>query len=111
MNVVILNGVLSRPAVVRVLPSGDTIVAYEVTTRDKEGKAESVPVSWWAHDGRGIYDAGEAVVVTGRVRRRFFRSGGAIQSRTEVVADAVVRAADTRRVQRLLEKAVAAVAT
>ena len=111
MNVVILNGVLSRAAEARVLPSGDRLVDYEVTTRDEEGRADSVPVSWSAPEGKGLYEAGEAVVVTGRVRRRFYRVAGATQSRTEVVADAVVRASDTRRVQRLLEKAVAAVAT
>ena len=111
MNVVILNGVLSRPAEVRVLPSGDTLVAYEVTTRDETGRADSVPVSWAAPDGKGLYDAGEGIVVTGRVRRRFFRTATGVQSRTEVVADAVVRASDTRRVQRLLEKVVAAMAT
>jgi single-strand DNA-binding protein len=111
MNVVILNGVLSRPAELRVLPSGDTLVVYEVTTRDEAGKADSVPVAWSAPEGKGMFDGGEEVVVTGRVRRRYFRSAGAVQSRTEVVADAVVRATDTRRVQRLLEKAVAAVAT
>jgi single-strand DNA-binding protein len=111
MNVVILNGVLSRAAERRTLPSGDTLVAYEVTTRDEDGRADSVPVSWSPPEGKGMYDAGEAVVVTGRVRRRFYRAGGATQSRTEVVADAVVRVSDTRRVQRLLEKVVATVVT
>jgi single-strand DNA-binding protein len=109
MNVVILNGVLSRPAELRVLPSGDTLVAYEVTTRDEQGRADTVPVTWATAQGKGIFDAGEAVVVTGRVRRRYFRAGGATQSRTEVVADAVVRAAEARRAQRAMDKAVAAV--
>src|SRR5947207_9556853 len=98
MNVVILRGVLSRPPEERVLPSGDTLVAYEVRIAQDEGPADSVPVVLGAKPGQDQLDEGEEVVVTGRVRRRFFRAAGATQSRTEVVADAVVRAGDTRRV-------------
>jgi single-strand DNA-binding protein len=43
------------------------------------------------------------VVVTGRVRRRFFRAGGYTQSRTEVVADAVVPTRRRKRVDAVLE--------
>jgi len=55
-----------------------------------------------------VVAAGDEVVVTGRVRRRFYRAGGATQSRTEVVAHAVVRAGDGRRVRRLVDQALAA---
>jgi single-strand DNA-binding protein len=90
MNVAVLCGTLSRAPEVRELPSGDRLVAYEVTVRPPQGKAESVPVAWpdapaWA----GRFPAGADVVVVGRVRRRFFRAGGATSSRTEVVARAV----------------------
>ena len=47
------------------------------------------------------------VVVVGTVRRRFFRAGGATQSRTEVLADKVVRASRTRAAQKLVESVVA----
>jgi hypothetical protein len=47
--------------------------------------------------------------VTGRVRRRFYRAGGATRSRTEVVADAVVAAADGRRVRRAVDAALRSV--
>ena len=46
MNVVILQGTLSRPPTARDLPSGDQMVAFEVTTRPAEGPAETVPVCW-----------------------------------------------------------------
>lgn len=93
MNVAVLCGALSRAPEVRVLPSGDRLVAYEVTIRPPQGKAESVPVAWpdapgWAER----FPAGAEVVVVGRVRRRFFRAGGATSSRTEVVAHAVRKA-------------------
>ena len=111
MNVVILRGVLSRPAEQRVLPSGDLLVVYEVRTRVDDGPADTVPVVWSAPPGRGLLEAGQEVVVTGRVRRRFYRAGGATQSRTEVVADAVVRAGDGRRVRKVMEAALMATST
>jgi single-strand DNA-binding protein len=107
MNVVILEGVLARPGEVRTLPSGDTLVAYEVTTRDGQGRASTVPVVWAGAAG-GVLGGETAVVVTGSVRRRFFRAGGSTQSRTEVVAAAVVDAGDRRRARRAIDQAVAA---
>ncbi|WCO69119.1 single-stranded DNA-binding protein [Iamia majanohamensis] len=108
MNVVLLRGTLSRPPTARDLPSGDQLVALEVTTRPPEGRAESVPVAWVGAPARVLrYQAGDEVVVTGRIRRRFFRAGGATASRTEVVADAVwpagQRARSARAVARALE--------
>jgi single-strand DNA-binding protein len=105
MNVVVLQGVLSRPAEWRELPSGDTLVAYEVTTRDAEGRARTVPVAWPSGPARALLDQGTEVVVTGMVQRRYFRAGGSTQSRTEVVASAVVAATDRRRVRRLVDAA------
>ncbi len=90
-NVVVLVGRLARPAEARELPSGDRLVAYEVTV-DREGeRAETVPVVWFGAPASAVdHDVDERMVVVGRVRRRFFRAGGGTQSRTEVVAEAVV---------------------
>jgi len=109
MNVVVLQGTLSRPAARRVLPSGDEVVAYEVTTRNAEGQADTVPVVWPSAPTGSEWDRGVAVVVTGRVRRRYYRAGGATQSRTEVVANGVVPSGQRRRAERLLAQAVAPV--
>ena len=105
-NVALLIGRLSRPAEPRDLPSGDRLVQYEVTIPSETGRAESVPVVWvnapaYAED----YDVDEKVVVVGRVRRRFFQSGGRTQSRTEVVADSVVPARQAKRAEAAVEKA------
>ena len=111
MNVVILRGTLSRPPTTRDLPSGDQLVAFEVTTRPAEGPAESVPVTWLDAPRRVLsLPAGAEVAVTGRVRRRFFRAGNATASRTEVVADAVVPVTQRARVARAVERALAPVA-
>ena len=105
MNIVVLQGILSRPAERRELPSGATVVAYEVTTRDGEGRASTVPVTWPDGPPAAELEAGEEVVVTGSVQRRYFRAGGSTQSRTEVVASVVVPARDRRRSRRAVDAA------
>ena len=106
-NVVVLQGMLARPAVDVQLPSGDRLVSLEVTVRREDGPAEPVPVQWtgppaWA----AALDTGTAVAVLGRVRRRFFRAGGVTQSRTEVVAARVVRASARAKVRALMDEAI-----
>ena len=104
MNVVVLQGVLSRTPEIRELSSGSTLVSFDVSTPTDEGMA-SVPVAWFDPRTTAVFDAGDEVVVVGQVRRRFFRSGAATQSRTEVVAQGVVRARQRRAVERLLVNA------
>ncbi len=105
-NVVVLAGRLARPAEMRQLPSGDRLVTYEVTVPRSGERAETVPVVWFEAPSSGAdHDVDEEVVVVGRVRRRFFRAGGSTQSRTEVVAEAVVPARQTSRVRAALERA------
>ncbi len=105
-NVVALVGRLARPAEWKELPSGDRLVAYEVTVERPGERAEGVPVVWLgAPASAADHDVGERVVVVGRVRRRFFRAGASTQSRTEVVADAVVPSRQSKRVEQALTRA------
>ena len=104
MNVVVVKGVLSRAPEVRELPSGEAVVNYEVTVRRAEGPAEGVPVVRYGELVAEL-DVGAEVVVTGRVRRRFFRSGGVTQSRTEVVAEQVIPTSKRHRVKAALGRA------
>ncbi len=106
-NVVALVGRLARPPEQRLLPSGTLLISLELTVPRPEGRAESVPVAWFdAPASASEWDTDREVVVVGRVRRRFFRVGGATQSRTEVVADAVVPASARRRARHVLAGAV-----
>ncbi len=108
MNMVTLLGRLSRPAEQRLLPSGDRLVALEVTLNGPEGKDETVPVVWFdAPASATSLDTGRSVMVVGRVRRRFYRANGTTQSRTEVVAETVVPANQTKRIQAGLRSAAA----
>jgi single-strand DNA-binding protein len=103
VNLVVLEGRLSKPAASRLLPSGDRLVAFEVSVARDEGPAESVPVVWFeAPAAAATLDTGREVVVVGRVRRRFFQAGGGTASRTEVVADQVVPANQAKRANALL---------
>ena len=103
LNVVAVSGRLSRPAEQRVLPSGAMVLALDVTVRSSRAPAETVPVTWveapaWAT----TLDLDQEVLVVGRVRRRFFRSDGTTQSRTEVVAERVVRLPGGRRARQAI---------
>jgi single-strand DNA-binding protein len=110
VNITVLQGHLTRPPETRSLPSGDELVNYEVTVPATGGRpAESVPVVWYdAPSAATLLDVDTAVVVIGRVRRRFFRAGGSTQSRTEVVADQVVPARQAKRAARLVQAALGA---
>jgi single-strand DNA-binding protein len=107
-NVVALVGRLARPPEARELPSGDRLVAYEVTVAREGERAEGIPVVWFGAPPSAVdHDVDEAVVVIGRVRRRFYRAGGVTQSRTEVVAETLVAARQAKRASAALQSACA----
>ena len=108
MNIVVLQGKLSRPPEERAIPSG-VVVLYDVTTRDEAGTATTAPVVWFdPPETAWKLDAGDDVTVVGEVRRRFFRSNGRTDSRTEVVADVVIPTRRKAQVARVIERAIAA---
>lgn len=108
MNLTVVRGRLSRPASIRELPSGTRLASLDVTAgRGVDGEpADSVPVVWRDPPASAeSLDTDDDVVIVGRVRRRFFRSGGMTQSRTEVEADVVLRTRQRARVQRAVTEA------
>lgn len=102
MNIVVLRGRLSSAPTLRPLASGSVLISLELTTPADDGVQLSVPVAWFDPGFAPDWGAGTEVVVTGVVKRRFFRSGGITQTRTEVVAAEVVEASKRRQVQRML---------
>jgi len=98
-NLVVIRGVVTSEPRVRELPSGGTVTQLDVTTRS-EALTASVPVAVYERTVDAV--AGDEVVVTGHVSRRFFRAGGVTQSRTELVAAEVVRVSRKRAVERAL---------
>jgi single-strand DNA-binding protein len=102
-HLVLIQGVLSSDAVARELPSGQTVVNLEVTSGVGSGQRVSVPVV--ADAAAASFGRGDPVLVLGVVRRRFYRAGGVTASRTEVVAETVVRGGDRRRTAGVLDRA------
>ena len=103
MNQVVLIGRLSSEPQERSLASGSVLWSLELTTDTPNG-AWSVPVAWFDPPSAVPFSTGDDVVVIGAVRRRFFRSAGGTQSRTEVVATEVLPAKAKRKVQRVLQR-------
>jgi single-stranded DNA-binding protein len=108
MNLTILRGHLRRAPETRTLASGEQVVGYELAAGRSGERAEPVPVVWHDPPAAALaLGAGDEVVVVGRVRQRFFRAGAGTQSRTEVVADAVVNARHAKRSRAAVDRALA----
>lgn len=104
-NEVLLVGRVSGEPQERELPSGDRLVAWRVVV-DRPAPTRPAPpgsrpvaidtvdcVGWVAgvrRTARGL-GPGDVVQVSGALRRRFYRAGGAPSSRTEVEVVAVRR--------------------
>jgi len=107
MNVVVLQGKLSRAPEAREVRD-NVLLTYEVTTRGEDGKAATAPVVWFDPPATAWQlDVDDEVTVVGEVRRRFFRSNGRTESRTEVVATAVVPSRRRAQVSKVVERALA----
>lgn len=109
-NLAVVRGTVPNEPQRRELPSGGTVVQFDVTTRlvaDGRPVSVSVPIAWSdpPEAAIGAIAAGVEVVVVGSVRRRFFRVGGATQSRTEVVAESVLPARRRKQVAAELRHA------
>jgi single-strand DNA-binding protein len=109
-NIAVISGSIRTEPTSRELPGGGVVVQFDVvTTAESDGRqlSVSVPIAWNDPTSTqlGIVVEGCEVLVVGTVRRRFFRVGGATQSRTEVVADAVVPRRQRKRVVTALRGA------
>ena len=109
-NLVVVRGTLRADPERRDLANDDDVLLCDVLVHVDEGPTESVPVLWASPPA--VADrlvAATDVVVVGRVRRRFFRVGGATATRTEVHADAIVPVRAGTTVRRALDTALASV--
>ena len=107
-NIAVLRGAVRGEPVTRVLPSGGVVVQFDVSTTVRaRGTVSntSVPVAWADPSSASMacLAEGNELVVVGTVQRRFFRVGGATQSRTEVVAESVIPARRRKQVDAVLD--------
>lgn len=104
MNVAVISGqVLAKP-VERRLGTGEFATAFDVATESADGRL-TVPVNW-VTTVAALVAEGDEVLVVGRVRRRFFQSGGSVQSRTEVLAESVIATRRKVAVRKALDTAI-----
>lgn len=109
-NLVVLTGTVTAEPTLRELKGFD-VLQFDVSTPLADGSTTSVPVAW--HDPTTAqitsFTAGDDVVVTGSVRRRFFRVGAQTQARTEVVVTTLVPARRKKSAASALAAAVASI--
>lgn len=109
MNIAIVQGTVRAQPDHREGAAGDTIVSFDVKTTDTQGRSHTVPVSWIGPQGRQPSVSVDSVVtVIGQVRRRFYRAGGATTSRTDILAERVVKGAGVRA-QRAIKQALVSI--
>lgn len=107
MNIAIVQGSVRAEPDVREAADGDQLVSFDVMV-EGDGPTQQVPISWRGRPTHAPTVAeGAVVTVVGPVIRRFYRSGGATVSRTDVRADRIVKGAG-RRAEAAIAEAIAA---
>jgi len=106
VNLSVLRGAISGPPEIRALESGRRIATLAVRTCVGDGRNTSVPVTVWDPPAwLETLAADDALLVVGRVRRRFFRTAtGGSGARTDVEAESLAPARDRRRLAALLRR-------
>ena len=124
LNLAVIWGACSAPPEIRTLESGSRVASLAVRTpasaapgrrgraASGAGTATSVPVTVWDPPAWvETLDAGDAVVVVGSVRRRFFATRtGARGAKAEVEAATIAKATD-RQFEQASTRARAALAS
>ena len=110
-NVVVVRGTIVGEPTSRTLASGATVLQFDLaTTVEIDGRTSraSVPLSWTDPPSSAfdLVRPDRRTVVVGTVRRRFFRTGGATQSRTEVVVRRLVLERRAKSVQAAISAVV-----
>jgi len=112
VNLGVLCGPCSAAPEIRVLESGTRLATLAVRCPAGPGsdeRATSVPVTVWDPPAWiDTLEAGEPVVVVGRLRRRFYQRPGGVGSRVDVEADLIGRARDRRRIDAAIRRALGA---
>jgi hypothetical protein len=111
MNIAVVRGVVLRDPAERTLANGQKVVSLDVNVSYEDRPNEKLEVVWVAPPRNLVVPRqGNEIFAMGRVRRRFFKSGAGVVSRTEVVADTVLTSKQKSRITRALQEAAAALA-
>ena len=102
VHLVLLEGEITSAPTESVLKTGEVSRSFDVTSVTATGRY-SVPVVSMGRSA--LPSVGSRVIVSGIVRRRFFRTGAGTTSRTEVLASRIVRASRGADIVRLRDAA------
>jgi single-strand DNA-binding protein len=94
LNDVALRGWVTTIASERELPSGDLVVQFRIAITRPEGGVDTIDLESWSAKTRRTASSlkdGEWVEISGSIRRRFWKSGGALASRWQVVTTEIKR--------------------
>lgn len=106
MNIAVVRGQVVRGPVARDTTVG-LVASFDVAVRYEEGPTETVEVVWINPPDESRWPRqGVEVFVTGRVRARFFKTASGLAKKTELVADTVLTARQSRMIERRLERVV-----
>ena len=104
MNLCVLRGVVIGDPRVTDLSSGQRALSFDVQTRSEGRSQASVPVEWTGPPSKmPKIVAGAPVAVVGTVARRFYRSGGSIQTRVYVCPTRIVVKQPKRQARTLVD--------
>jgi hypothetical protein len=87
VNIAVVVGTIAAEPQLRLNAEGEPLVSFDVVSVGEYGRV-TVPVSFAGECAAA--EEGVEVCVAGYVRRRFFRAGSSVTSRTELVAEHVV---------------------
>jgi single-stranded DNA-binding protein len=106
VNLSVVCGPCSTTPEIRILESGTRLATLAVRCPAGDDRATSVPVTVWDPPAwLESLEPGDAVVVVGKLRRRFYQRAGGTGSRVDVEAELIGRARDRRRIDAALRKA------
>lgn len=104
-NVAVALGTISSEVQMRTLPSGTELASFSISVNHATGPTTSMTASWSTPMPAVLnrLTPGTEVLAVGRVVRRFYRAGGATQSRTELVVDRIERLSRKVACRRMVE--------
>jgi single-strand DNA-binding protein len=104
MNIAVVRGTVLREPREQTLANGQKVVSLDVSVIYEERPSESLEVVWVDPPRNLVVPRqGNEIVAIGRVRRRFFKAGESVVSRTELVAETVLTTRQTARINRALQ--------
>ncbi|MEY2467451.1 MAG: single-strand DNA-binding protein, partial [Actinomycetota bacterium] len=105
-----VRGTVLRDPSERILSTGQRLVSLDVSVDYDDRPSENLEVVWLDPPKNTLVPRkGFDVFVVGRVRRRFFNTGGGVVSRQEVVAETVLTARQKSRINHALAEVAATV--